>query len=578
MYRTTGSATVQVPALVCCPFYPRRALLVFGDATQCRDAEVHHPWSDMFKRLAGRFKQMENTSPDASPHQEYRGFVTSITDLKDAQTDACALVCCGVLQSDRDRYFVTGISPPSLARRIFIHIATPLILFALACYGATHISDPFVNQLTSTLLVAFMLLLVVLQVCFKNRWKRVEVRRELLFRKYHRSIATENIPVQAPDFDDQSQPQYLQGQTNCDLHCAHAAVGCYRSDLQRQRNPPNDLCESLAQVFTYGCCCGYHLQVNGMCAVAQEARELNVIIPAERRRLDYITMQHALDYYGLTLSNLSKQLLLWWLGSVVLLIGLGQWLQFPLAHVWIFVATFGHSWLLLWFVHGIWHSGDLSFDLAVKAFSCGFFLSVTLAITWEFLLGMLINIITDIILALAGVQVAIDDNGYEWSGFGQLTAVSSSRDYMRQYGENHPFVYSLILLVKAFVVAAFLEELAKYLGLTMLSDHPDFWTRSELEAAIYIKSTKAAPKSASELETDSEADDDRQEKQPPPAPPLSENLQQLLSKEPKSNASRSAAITITMVAVALGFACFENIIYIFVYSENSLGVGKSMRA
>ena len=146
----------------------------------------------MFKRLASRFKQMKGANADDSPQEDYRGFVTSITDLKDAQTDACALVCCGVLQSDRDRYFVTGISPPSLARRIFIHIATPLILFVLACYGATHISDPYVNQLTSTLLVTFMFLLVVLQVCFKNRWKRVEVRRELLFRKYHRSIATKS--------------------------------------------------------------------------------------------------------------------------------------------------------------------------------------------------------------------------------------------------------------------------------------------------------------------------------------------------------------------------------------------------
>jgi hypothetical protein len=529
----------------------------------------------MFKRLAGRFKVTKGAGTDDSPQQDYRGFVTSITDLKDAQTDACALVCCGVLQSDRDRYFVTGISPPSLTRRIFIHIATPLLLFVLACYGATHISDPFVNQLTSTLLVAFMILLVVLQVCFKNRWKRVEVRRELLFRKYHRSIATENVPIEAPDFDDQSQPQYLQGQTNCDLHCAHAAIGCYRSDLQRQRNPPNDLCESLAQFFTYGCCCGYHLQINGICAVAQEARELNVIIPPERRRLDYVTMQHALDYYGATLSKLSQQLLLWWLGSVMVLIAIGHWLQFPLAHVWIFVATFGHSWLLLWLVHGIWHSGDLSFDLAVKAFSCGFFLSVTLAITWEFLLEMVIHIIIDIVLALAGVKVAIDDSGYEWSGFGQLTAVSSHRDYMRQYGEDHPFVYSLILLVNAFVVAAFIEELAKYLGLSMVSDHPDFWTRSELETAIYVKSINIAPKSASELEADSEADDDQQEKQRPAAPPLPEHIQHLLSREAKTNASRGAAITITMVAVALGFACCENIVYIFVYSENSLRVGKS---
>jgi hypothetical protein len=118
-----------------------------------------------------------------SPQGDYRGFATSITRLTDSQTDACALVCCGVLQSDRDRFFVTGIRPPSLTRRVFIHIPTPFILFVLACYGAMNIPDPFLNQLMSTMLVVFVLLLLILQVCFKNRWKRVEVRRELLFRK-----------------------------------------------------------------------------------------------------------------------------------------------------------------------------------------------------------------------------------------------------------------------------------------------------------------------------------------------------------------------------------------------------------
>ena len=511
-----------------------------------------------------------------SPQRDYRGFSTSITRLTDSQTDACALVCCGVLQSDRDRYFVTGIRPPSLARRVFIHIATPLILFVLACYGAINIPDPLLNQLMSTMLVAFVLLLVILQVCFKNRWKRVEVRRELLFRKYHHSIGNGDVPPEAPDFENEVQSEYLQGQTVCDLNCAHAAIGCYRSDLQQPREPPKDICESLAQFFTYGCCFGYHLQVNGMCAVAQEARELNIMIPAEQRRLDYVTMQHMLEYYGLTLSNLSRQLLVSWVGVVSVLFGLGVWLQFSLTHVWIFVATFGHSWFLLWLVHGLWHSQDLSFDLTIKAFSCGFFLSVTLAITWELLISMVLHVIFDIILALSGVKIAVDDNGYEWTGFGQLVAAASRKDYMRQYGQEHPFVYTLLLLFNAFVVAAFIEELAKYLGFTMLSDHPDFWTRSELETAVYVKSVRMQKKRVSASEGEDETDDDEHETKQPPEPQVPPQLQHLLSKEAKSNASRGAAITITLVAVALGFGCCENIVYIFVYNENSVNVGKSL--
>lgn len=519
---------------------------------------------------------MKDGTHSDSPQEDYRGFATSITRLTDSQTDACALVCCGVLQSDRDRFFVTGIQPPSLTRRVFIHIATPFILFVLACYGAMNIPDPFLNQLMSTMLVAFVLLLLILQVCFKNRWKRVEVRRELLFRKYHHSIGNGDVPPDAPDFENEVQSDYLQGQTICDLNCAHAAIGCYRSDLQQPRESPKDICESLAQFFTYGCCCGYHLQVNGMCAVAQEAREINRMIPAEQRRLDYVTMQHALEYFGLTLSHLSQQLLISWVGVVIALVGLGVWLQFSLAHVWIFVATFVHAWLILWLVHGIWHSNDLSFDLTIKAFSCGFFLSVTLAITWELLISMVLHVLVDIILALSGVKVAVDDSGYEWTGFGQLNAAASRKDYMRQYGQDHPFVYTLLLLFNAFVVAAFIEELAKYLGFTMLSDHPDFWTRSELETAVFVKAARMRKKQhVSASKAEDETDDERETKHPPELQmPL--HLQHLLSKDDKSNASRGAAITVTLVAVALGFGCCENIVYIFVYNENSVNVGKSL--
>jgi hypothetical protein len=355
---------------------------------------------------------------------EYRGFSTSITGLSDTQSDACALACCGVLQSDRDRFFVTGIEPPSLARRFFIHVATPIILFALACYGAVHIPDKYFNELVSTLLVSFILLLLLMQVCCKNRWKRVEVRRELLFRKYQHSIGNHNVTAtDLPDYDE-DEAAYLQGQSNYDLNCAHSVVGCYRSDLKGSRPPSNDVCECLAKVITYGCCFGSHLQINGMCAVAQEARELNILIPAEQRRI---------DYHGLTHSRLTRDLFMWWAASVILLIGLGVWLDFSLGHVWIFVATFGHALFLLWLVHGLWHSKDLTSDLTIKAFSCGFFLSITMAITWELFASLCLRIIMDLIFALFGMGIVVNENGYEWIGIGKLTSISSHRDYMYLY-------------------------------------------------------------------------------------------------------------------------------------------------
>jgi hypothetical protein len=527
----------------------------------------------MLKRLVARFKRFKRMEYNTdSPQKDYRGFSTSITQLTDAQTDACSLACCGILQSDRDRYFVTGIEPPSTCRRVFTHVVSPLILFILACYGATHISNAYMNQLMSTMLIAFLLLMLVLQICFKARWKRVEVRKELLFRKYHHHIGTEDVPL-PPEDDDELQPHYLQGQSSWDLCCAHSAIGCYRTDRVQQREAPKDLYEKLAQLFTSSCCCGYHLQVFGMCALAQEAREISLMIPAEQRRLDYVTMQHSLEYYaGKTLSQLSRKLLLLWVGIVLLLLGLGLALHFSLFHVLIFVTTFAHSWLLLWLVHGVWHSQDLSLDLAIKAFSCGFFLSVTLAVTWEYLVSIVLRVIMDILLAISGVKVAVDEDGYDWVGFGRLATAASRQDYMEQYGADHPFVFSILLFIKAFVVAAFIEELAKYLGYAMVLDHPDFWSRSELESAVKVKLEQH------DTTGDSNEEDVEQEtNQPPPDQQQTQALHDLLSTETKSNTRRGAAITITMVAVALGFACCENVVYIFVYNENSLNVGKSLR-
>jgi hypothetical protein len=50
--------------------------------------------------------------------------------------------------------------------------------------------------------------------------------------------------------------------------------------------------------------------------------------------------------------------------------------------------------------------------------------------------------------------------------------------------------------------------------------------------------------------------------------------QEETSAPAKSARSTGAGITVAMVSVALGFACCENLMYIFVYSPPSLGVGK----
>ena len=51
----------------------------------------------------------------------------------------------------------------------------------------------------------------------------------------------------------------------------------------------------------------------------------------------------------------------------------------------------------------------------LKAFSSGFFLSTTLAVAWETVVGMAMRILVDIFLALSGTDVAVD-GGYSAIG------------------------------------------------------------------------------------------------------------------------------------------------------------------
>jgi hypothetical protein len=150
----------------------------------------------------------------------YRGFSTSIAgsfqELHEERVDACALVCCGVMQSDRDRFLLTGVRPPTCFRRVITHIILPLSMFLLAAYAATTVPDPLVNQLICITLIVMLVFMLILQCC-KGRWKRMKVRKELLWRKYHlaQKDYTQRMLLHIEeDNDDQSveDDTYLQGQ------------------------------------------------------------------------------------------------------------------------------------------------------------------------------------------------------------------------------------------------------------------------------------------------------------------------------------------------------------------------------
>ena len=121
-----------------------------------------------------------------------------------------------------------------------------------------------------------------------------------------------------------------------------------------------------------------------------------------------------------------------------------------------------------------------------------------------------------------------------------LIVVSSDSELVDQFGEdpkqavkdvvlNYPAIFVLYNFLNAFVVAALVEEMVKYFSYRMVVT-PDLLPGGTTTAADGGRGPT------------------------------------------KTLASRGSGITVAMVSTALGFACCENLMYVFVYAPPSLGV------
>lgn len=186
-------------------------------------------------------------------------------------------------------------------------------------------------------------------------------------------------------------------------------------------------------------------------------------------------------------------------------------------------------------------------------------------------------------------------------------------DMSKTFAREYPVVTIIYLFINAYLMAAFVEELCKYFGFRMV-EHPDFLTDEELTEgteAVAALERRAAREAALEQE-----EDDEDELQPGgdcgayaamqgdslatavgeaadvalqhaestlsaavkavgATSPKTESNLKLAPAPPKTLNGKGAAITVAMVAVALGFACCENLIYIFIYNGSSLERSKT---
>eukprot|EP00980_Cylindrotheca_fusiformis_P018492 scaffold6124_cov122-Cylindrotheca_fusiformis.AAC.11 len=532
----------------------------------------------------------QSFSTDNEPN--FRGFSTSINamfvDPEQERIDCCSMACCGSLQADRNRYIVTGVKPPSCMRRIILHIIFPFWILGVATYCAVSVNDHWMNELLSSGFVIILISYFVIQCC-KGSMKRKQVRKELLWSK-HELLSTGTFRLRPEDDDtamdsvdedrlDRRNPDYFMGQTMSDIRNAHGILGCYRNDIPENcRSIEGDdvhLCRKFFKVFSSACCgvlCCRQLQVCGVCALAQEGRELETVIHPAYRRLDYITMQPMLDYYPAIYEHrcTGESSLSWWgrlsqfsqdlvRTTIVILVALLGWSllaeivnhQFYPKNYVVVMATLLQAFVVMGIVYRK-HQDDVSVDALIKFAASGFCLSTTLAMSFELLIGLTIRAVMSVVFRISGIS-QIQSNGFtmtssglgELLGLMQVSGASSYRDYLSVYGREHPIFYTFYLLFKSFFLAAFIEELCKYYAFKMV-EHPDFLTQRELEEAAGKSPTEEARREGNR-----------------------ESASFLL--QDRGTQSRGAAITVSMVAASLGFTCCENLVYIFVYGDATIG-------
>jgi RsiW-degrading membrane proteinase PrsW (M82 family) len=213
----------------------------------------------------------------------------------------------------------------------------------------------------------------------------------------------------------------------------------------------------------------------------------------------------------------------------------------------VFLLTLLQAFVLLVLVYRK-HTKDVSIDALIKFFATGFFLSTTLGVFFELIVGLIIRLLMGLLMAIAGVDV-VQENGYSMSMSDSVygsSIISSQavnyvgveyRAYVEAFGNDHPIMYTIYLFITAFVLAAMIEELCKYFGFRMV-DHPDFHSREDIEEALRGREEDGIQHVVTSFEN-----------------------------QDRSYQSRGAAITVSMVAVGVGFACCENLIYIFVYGK-----------
>jgi PrsW family intramembrane metalloprotease len=247
----------------------------------------------------------------------------------------------------------------------------------------------------------------------------------------------------------------------------------------------------------------------------------------------------------------------------------------------------------MYFVHWVWNCLDLSMDAVIKYFASGFFLCTGMSILYEMILSLLASaamFLVTMIGAIGLILIGNDSNVITFQQAGDDGFENDDDDHDILEGLMKPTVhlpvpFSFVLaivtaFVNAFLVAALVEEISKYLSFYMV-EHPDL----ERDSVVLLprsdpsKTSNTDRSSNDATDVDGDVADEANElsklvmagdnNNNVSAVTYNEEVE-LIASPVASLASTGAATTIAMVATALGFACAENLLYVFAYTPPGL--------
>mmetsp|Transcript_14771 Transcript_14771/g.22217 ORF Transcript_14771/g.22217 Transcript_14771/m.22217 type:complete len:676 (-) Transcript_14771:39-2066(-) len=510
------------------------------------------------------------SSPAPANRREFRGgFSSSICDIfrdPSRRTDCCSIACCGVLSSDRNRYLLFGELPPPLWRRLLMYLIIPALFIASLNYFAVEVKIPANgssygnndqqgdNGDTTTIKVAplplrlaFYAYLIFLGI--RGRIEKRKTRTEIMKKLYRERAEARGEAVVDPN----QVTRYIH-QHRLDVIRAHSSYSCcYAHDLPLDDNNEfedaveEDSCsrfwDCLSKTF-WNACCGMWCQCCSACAIAQEEREIERLTGNLEPKMDYITFEPFSEYFpaiqhlnetqtrsfvqhAKAISKLSVKLLknLAAVLAILVLFALSDIdKNFTFANMIVLLLTLCQAFFLEYLIWWRWNRFDISFDSVIKFFACGFLLTTPMAMIFE----LVVSIVTGLISMVAMIFILVEDSEL-------LDKLQTDPKHaMKDLAVAHPALFIFSLFLNAFVIAALCEEMIKYFGYWMVVT-PDLLPQKRSN------------------DTNNENGGN--------------------TPNTKSVRSTGSGITVAMCSVALGFACCENLLYVFGYTPSqSLGV------